>query len=200
MTKKHTEAVEATAATGENIELETVASETSNQNGESIKTKEMDRIAQLEQELELANQTKDEYYNKMLRTQADFENFRRRSRQELEQITCYAGEDLLKKVLPVIDSLERAISCFTENTDQCSWQEGVDLTHKQFLNILKSEGLEYIEALNQPFDPQVHEAVLQEEADQFNTPTVIAEMQKGYKFKGKLLRPALVKVGLPKVG
>lgn len=157
-----------------------------------------ERTAQLEQELHNALQAKDEYYNRLLRNQADFENFRRRSRQEYEQVCLCAGEDLLKKILPVVDSLERAVDCFTGNTDNGSWRDGVQLTLKQFKDILKSEGVEPVTALNEAFDPLVHEAVCHEESEAVNTPTVIAELQKGYKFKNKLLRPALVKVAAPK--
>jgi molecular chaperone GrpE len=157
-----------------------------------------ERIFQLEQELQQALQAKDENYNRLLRIQADFENFRRRSRQEYEQVCLCAGEDIIKKILPVIDSLERAIRCFTESSDNCSWQDGVQLTLKQFNDILKSEGVEPINALNEAFDPLVHEAVVQEESEAVETPTVVTELQKGYKYRNKLLRPALVKVAAPK--
>jgi molecular chaperone GrpE len=158
-----------------------------------------ERIARLEQDLGAALQAKDELYNRLLRSQADFENFRRRSRQELEQITLSAGDDLVKKILPVLDSLERAILCFTGDAENnCSWQEGVELTLKQFRNILAAEGLEPVAALEREFDPSVHEAVMQEESDSVTTPTIVAELQKGYKFRGKLIRPALVKVAVPK--
>lgn len=155
-------------------------------------------ILHLEEELIQAQQAKEEYYNRMLRMQADLENLRRRSRQELEQMAMFAGEDLLKKILPVLDSLERAIQCFAEKNDNCSWQDGVDLTLRQFQGILKSEGLEVVPALNESFNPQIHEAVCQEMMEQVTEPSVIEEMQKGYRFKGKLLRPALVKVAVPK--
>lgn len=157
-----------------------------------------EQTAQLEQELHSALQAKDEYYNRLLRVQADFDNFRRRSRQEYEQVCLCAGEDLLKKILPVVDSLERAVGCFTENSDNCSWQDGVQLTLKQFKDVLKSEGVEPVAALNEAFDPLVHEAVFHEESETVDTPTVVAELQKGYKYKNKLLRPALVKVAAPK--
>jgi molecular chaperone GrpE len=164
---------------------------------EPVEEKVEDRIGLLEQELKAAQAAKDEYYNRLLRTQADFENFRRRNRQEMEQLSTYAGEDLLKKILPVVDSLERAVDCFTEKTDSCSWQDGVLLTLKQFKSILQSEGLEPIPAKDNPFDPQVHEAVFQEESGDVELPTVVEELQKGYKYKNKLLRPALVKVASP---
>jgi molecular chaperone GrpE len=158
------------------------------------------RITELEQELHIALQAKDEYYNRLLRIQADFDNFRRRSKQEYEQVCLCAGEDLIKKILPVIDNLERAVGCFTDSTDNCSWQDGVQLTLKQFTDILKSEGVEPVASLNEIFDPLVHEAVMQENSEAVEAPTVVAELQKGYKYKNKLLRPALVKVAIPKGG
>lgn len=153
----------------------------------------------LEQELATVKQDKEALYNQMLRTQADFENFKRRSRQEFEQFSLYAGEELLKKILPVLDSLERAVACFDAAAEDAGkWQEGVELTLRQLQSILKAEGLELVPGVNEPFDPQVHEAVFQEESDQAEQTTVLEELQKGYQYKGKLIRPALVKVAVPK--
>jgi molecular chaperone GrpE len=199
MTKKHDDEVDTVAATQENVNTEEVLEEAVAQSGnaETQNDRDLDVIANLEAELRETKQAKDEYYNRMLRIQADLENYRRRSRQELEQLTLFGGEDLVKKILPVLDSLERAISSFTGKTDNGSWQNGVDLTLKQFQGILKNEGLEAISALNELFDPQIHEAVFQEPQEQVTEPTVIEEMQKGYRYKGKLLRPALVKVAVP---
>lgn len=162
--------------------------------------REAERMAELEQELHNALQAKDEYYNRLLRIQADFDNFRRRSKQEYEQVCLCAGEELIKNILPVVDSLERAVSCFKDNSDNGSWQDGVQLTLKQFKDILRSEGVEPVVSLNEAFDPLVHEAVMQEDSETVETPTVVAELQKGYKYKSKLLRPALVKVAIPKGG
>jgi molecular chaperone GrpE len=157
------------------------------------------RISSLENELAALNKEKDRIYNQMLRTQADFENYKRRTRQENEQLSLYACEELLKKILPVIDSLERAVSCFDAASENaCNWQEGVELTLRQLKDILKTDGLEEVSAVNELFDPQFHEAMLQEESDQVEHTTVIEQMQKGYKYKGKLIRPALVKVAVPK--
>ncbi len=157
------------------------------------------KIACLEEELAKVRQEKDHQYNQMLRTQADFENFRRRSRQEFEQLCQYSGEELMKKILPVLDCMERAVACFdATNENARSWQEGVVLTLRQFQNILKSDGLEEVLSLNEPFNPEFQEAVLQEESDTVKCPVVVQEMQKGYKYKSKLIRPALVKVAVPK--
>lgn len=160
---------------------------------------EKSEIERLEEELATLRQEKDALYNQMLRTKADFENFRRRTRQEYEQLSIYAGEELMKKILPVLDSMERAVACSDTASDNArSWQEGVELTLRQFQNILKADGLEEVQSLNGPFDPELQEAVFQEESDTVQCPTVVEEMQKGYKYKGKLIRPALVKVAVPK--
>jgi molecular chaperone GrpE len=157
------------------------------------------KLSLLENELAALKEEKDKIYNQMLRTQADFENFKRRTRQEYEQMSIYAGEELVKKILPVLDSLERAVACFDAATENApKWQEGVELTLRQFQSILKTDGLEEVLALNELFDPQYHEAMLQEESDQVEHPTVIEELQKGYKYKDRLIRPALVKVAVPK--
>lgn len=198
MTKKHDEAAETAAVTQENIQTGATVEEQKVESApENQNDAEQDRISGLEAQLEQAKQAKEEYYNRMLRTQADLENFRRRSRQEMEQLSLFGGETLIKKILPVLDSLERAVGSFDGKAENKSWQEGVDLTLKQFQSILKNEGLEVVPALNEPFDPQVHEAVSQEPGEQVTTPTVVEEMQKGYLYKGKLLRPALVKVAVP---
>ena len=156
------------------------------------------KIAQLENELAALKQERDELYNKMLRTQADFENFRRRSRQEFEQLAHYSGEDLIKKLLPVLDSIERAVACSDLSSENFeNWRDGIVLILRQLQNLLAGDGLEEIPAVNEMFDPQFHEAVLQEKSDQVERPTVVEEMQKGYKYKGKLIRPSLVKVAVP---
>lgn len=155
-----------------------------------------EKLSRLEQELADSQQAKDDYYNRLLRLQADFDNYRRRSKQEYEQICQFGGEDLMKKILPVLDSLERAIRCFNGDCP-AGWQEGVQLTLKQFQDILIVEGLEAIPAENADFDPQVHEAISQEESGEVETAKVIAELQRGYKFKGRVIRPALVKVAIP---
>jgi molecular chaperone GrpE len=200
--KNTTEIMENESVQDVAAEVDAASEPTINGNGDSPVTEpnnseQAERILQLEQELHNALQAKDEYYNRLLRIQADFDNFRRRSKQEYEQICLCAGEDLIKKILPVVDSLERAVSCFTDSSDNCSWQDGVQLTLKQFKDILKSEGVEPVASLNEAFDPLVHEAVMQEHSETVETPTIVAELQKGYKYKNKLLRPALVKVAVP---
>ncbi len=155
------------------------------------------KLEELEKELAALKKEKEDFCSKNLRIQADFDNFRRRSRQELEQMNLTACSELLKTILPVIDNFERAINSYNAEA-AVSWQEGIQMTFKHFLSILNNEGLEPIAATNEPFDPQIHEAMLQEESEEVEQAQVIEELQKGYKYKGKLIRPALVKVAVPK--
>jgi len=156
-----------------------------------------EKLVALEHELELVTKAKEEQNQQLLRIMADFDNFRRRTRQEHEQLSLTAGEDLIKKILPVVDSLERALA--SNNIESSAWSEGVQLTLKQFQAILTTEGLESVDSIDQEFDPQVHEAVMQDESENVTISTVVMELQKGYKYKGKLIRPALVKVAVPKL-
>lgn len=141
------------------------------------------------EELKAANE---EMEQKMCRLQADFDNFRKRSRQEKEDASKYAIGELALALLPVVDNLERALEATGEES---SLKMGVELTYQQFLATLERMGIEKIEALNNDFDPNFHEAVLLEEAGEENKGKVIAEIQKGYILNDRLLRPAMVKVG-----
>lgn len=141
------------------------------------------------EELIAANE---EMEQKLCRLQADFDNFRKRSRQEKEDVAKYAIGELALALLPVVDNLERALEAQYEESPL---KLGVELTYQQFLAALERMGIERVEALNNDFDPNFHEAVLQEEAGEENKGKVIAEIQKGYILNGRLLRPSMVKVG-----
>jgi len=141
------------------------------------------------EELKAANE---EMEQKISRLQADFDNFRKRSRQEKEDASKYAIGELALALLPVVDNLERALEATGE---EFSLKQGVELTYQQFLATLERMGIERIEALQNDFDPNFHEAVLLEEAGEENKGKVIAEIQKGYILNGRLLRPSMVKVG-----
>ena len=188
---KTTEVNETTAQVTE----ETVNSKVQTGNDQELNIEE--RVSTLEKELEVVTKAKEEQNQQLLRMMADFDNFRRRTRQEHEQLLLNAGEDLIKKILPVVDSLERALA--SENAESSAWCDGIKLTLKQFQSILTTEGLEAVDSIEQEFDPQVHEAVMQEESENVTISTVVMELQKGYKYKGKLIRPALVKVAVPKL-
>jgi len=132
--------------------------------------------------------------DRSIRTLADFENYRRRSEREREDLRRFAVADALRDMLPVVDNLERALAAGGKVEDL---KLGVELTLRQFKDLLRQRGIVEVPAVGEPFDPAVHEAVAREEAADVSVPTVTAEMQRGYSLHGKLLRPALVRVAMP---
>lgn len=129
---------------------------------------------------------------RLARAQADFENLRRRAQREREDLALHANQELLKDFLPVLDNLERALAS-AENTAAQGLHAGVELTARQFRALLEKHNVTPVAAEGQPFDPNLHEAVMQEHGD-YEVPTVVLELQKGYKIGDRLLRPAMVKV------
>jgi molecular chaperone GrpE len=146
------------------------------------------------EEWEEVKRQADENYQRYLRTQADFDNFRRRSRLERDELTQYAAAKLVEALLPTLDNLERALSSSKASADFDSLIKGIDMVYRQLEHTLTQEGLQAISAVDQPFDPELHQAVMQEAAEGKESGIVLAELQKGYKYKEKVLRPAMVKV------
>lgn len=130
--------------------------------------------------------------NRYLRLQADFENFRRRTRQEKEELAAVVTQNLLKDLLPFLDNFERALAA--EGTDEGGLRAGVEMMYKQLVEALKKEGLEYIETKDKPFDPNFHQAVMRVEDSEKEDGTIVAELQKGYMVKGRVIRPSMVQV------
>jgi molecular chaperone GrpE len=158
----------------------------------------VDAGASLEQQqdaqlAELKRQAEDNY-NNFLRTQADFDNFRRRSRQEKEEFAKYASMKLIEQMLPIIDNMERALAASKDNKDYDALVKGVEMTFRQLDQLLAEEGLKPVDAVGQPFDPEFHQAIAQVESDEHGEGVVVEQLQKGYLLKDKLLRPAMVKV------
>jgi molecular chaperone GrpE len=128
-----------------------------------------------------------------LRLAADFENFRKRVRQEQLETMQYAAATLAERLLPVLDDAQRALDHVPEGTDE-GWLRGVRLTFQHLEEALASVGVGPIEAVGQPFDPKLHEAIGSEESDQHPDDTVLTELRRGYRMHERVLRPALVKV------
>ncbi|ANE48937.1 molecular chaperone GrpE [Paenibacillus swuensis] len=145
-------------------------------------------------ELERLSALAEENNQRYLRTQADFENFRRRTRQEKEELAKYASSKVLEQLVSVLDNFERALAASKDNQDFESFAKGVDMIFRQFDSVLTSEGLTAIESVGQPFNPEFHQAIMQVETDEHEEGTVVEELQKGYRLKDKVLRPAMVKV------
>jgi molecular chaperone GrpE len=129
----------------------------------------------------------EEYKRALLQLRADFENYKRRTARHFEQIGEFAKSELLKRMLPIVDNFERALS-FEENP----YAEGMKIIYNQLLDFLKKEGVERMETLGKEFDPNLHEAVGW--VDDNEDGVIVEETQAGYTYKGKLLRPAKVKV------
>ncbi|MEF3311592.1 nucleotide exchange factor GrpE [Paenibacillus sp. GYB004] len=151
-------------------------------------------LSEAERQLEEQRKLADEHYQRYLRTQADFDNFRRRSRQEKEDFAKYASVKLIEQLIPVIDNFERAITASKDNTDHEALLKGVDMIYRQLDQVLVQEGLQRIEAVGRPFNPEFHQAVMQVESEEHEEGTVVEELQTGYMLKDKVIRPSMVKV------
>jgi molecular chaperone GrpE len=130
-----------------------------------------------------------------LRLRADYDNLARRTRLDREASEKYRAQSLLTDLLPVIDNLDRALLAEANaNNEPSPLYKGVDMVYRQLLDATTREGLEVIEAIGQPFDPNVHQAVMQESDSEQQPGTVLKELQKGYKLKDRVLRPSMVSV------
>jgi molecular chaperone GrpE len=128
------------------------------------------------------------------RTAADFANFRRRTEQDREQTLGLANEALLAKLLAIVDDFDRAIANMPRELSQLGWAEGITAIDRKLRLLLESEGLTPIDAEGQVFDPHQHEAVVREQTTAVPEGTVTAELQKGYRIRDRVLRPAMVAV------
>ena len=137
-------------------------------------------------------QQRDDYYDRLLRKTAEFDNYRKRTDRERQQLSEAAAADLLTELLPLVDDMERALRA--EGNDAEAIRKGVELIHKQLLEILRKRGVRPIEALGADFDPHYHMAVAHEHADDKREGEVIEEFRRGYTLGDRLLRPAMVKV------
>lgn len=153
------------------------------------------RIEQLERDLAFKAQEVAEFKDKYLRAMADLDNMRKRMLREREEARHYGAEHLLRDLLVVLDNLERAMQA---SGDVTQIREGVRLTHDQFKHILRQHGVEVIEAAGAPFDPAHHEAVAHIETEVHPPGVVVEEHRRGYRYRERLLRPAMVSVAKPK--
>ena len=145
-----------------------------------------------ESELEKVKAERAAYLDRAARIQAEFENFRKRSVRQQEEFREYAVADALKSLLPILDSLDRALK--TKAVSLEDFRSGIELIDKQFHDALAKLGVEPLEAEGQAFDPNFHQAVQMVDTDEVEDNHVIDELQRGYKLKERLLRPAMVRV------
>jgi molecular chaperone GrpE len=131
--------------------------------------------------------------DRLLRLRAEFDNSRRRADRERSEYLQYAAMDLLREILPVLDDFERALQHETADQD---YAKGVELIYQRLAETLKKAGLEATETEGRQFDPNLHQAVQRVETEDAKDQSILGEFQKGYNFRGKLLRPAMVKVAV----
>jgi molecular chaperone GrpE len=151
----------------------------------------------LDPEVQAARDEAEATFARYQRLAADFENYKRRSRQDLSDRTQFANEELLRKLLPLRDNLQRALEHAPEGIDR-NWFEGIKMVVRQFDDVLQAQGLSTIPSVGEKFDPAQHEAIASEETDEHEEGTIVEEMQPGYRLHNRVIRPTLVKVAHPR--
>lgn len=152
----------------------------------------------IQQALEEQKKKAAEYYDQLLRLKAEFDNFRKRSEREKVEARTWGKLDVLNPLLQIVDIFEQALDQAQHAKDVNAIRQGLEFLHKNFASFLKSEGLEVIETIGLPFDPHVAEAVEQVDGEEDQAGKVLSEVQKGYRFQGRVLRPGRVRVGAAK--
>lgn len=190
--KNNTLNEEVEAETNEQVELtneevETVFDESGDFNQGSTDIDYAAEIQNLTSKLEEAD-------NRYLRLQADFDNFRRRTRLDIEAGEKYKAQKLVTELLPALDNFERALQIESDNEQTLSVLQGMEMVYRSIVEALKKEGVEAIEAVGKEFDPNFHQAVMQGEDENFGSNIVSAEFQKGYMLKDRVIRPSMVQV------
>jgi len=144
-------------------------------------------VEQLSKQLDEAN-------TKLLRVQADYDNFRKRTQKEKEELAKYASAKLVENLLPAIDNFDRALAASAASGDYEALAKGLEMIYRQLQGTMEAEGLITMEAVGTPFNPEFHQAVMTVETDEYEDGIVVEELQKGYMLKDKVIRPAMVKV------
>ncbi len=147
---------------------------------------------ELLEKLKDVEQRSQENYDLYMRAYAEMENIKKRGVKEREDLAKFANESLIKEILPVIDSLEKALIHARDGTNPSGLAEGIEMILKGLMGTLEKAGLNEVEAIGKPFDPQFHEAISQQPDDTVPPKHVIMEMQKGYLLNGRLMRPSIV--------
>ncbi|KOR88358.1 nucleotide exchange factor GrpE [Paenibacillus solani] len=203
MNNEHKDAVQDTAA--EEILEETLENKpNSDESGPSEEAVNSEQETTVEETGETANSAEieklqaevQEHQQRTLRVQADFDNFRRRTQKEKEELGKYASSKLITELLPVIDNFERALQASEENPEFESFSKGVNMIFRQLESVLAAEGLSAMKSVGEPFNPEYHQAIMQVESEEYEEGIVVEEVQKGYMLKDKVLRPAMVKVSM----
>ena len=147
---------------------------------------------EMQQQLDKLTADLKEKEERTLRLQADFENFRRRTSREKEELAAVIKQEVLKDMLPLLDNFERAMAAETKDAE--AFQKGVDMIYTQLQEVMKKNGLEPIETDGQKFDPNFHQAVMRVQNEELENDDIAQELQKGYMAQGRVIRPSMVQV------
>jgi len=138
-------------------------------------------------------QERDDLQDRLLRSAAEFDNYRKRTERERRELSDAVSSDLIRDILPVVDDLERALAAASDSPD-AALRSGVELIHKQLLEVIRRRGAEPLTTVGEDFDPSWHEAMASEPAEGRRDGEIVAEIRKGYRIGTRLIRPAMVKV------
>ena len=164
------------------------------QEPEEIKKNKILLTAEEFQALEDKAAKSDEYFDRLLRLQADFDNYKKRLEKERIEFIKFANEEIIAEILQILDDFERAVEAGKTKHDFDVLYKGIEMIHKDFKGFLKEKGLKEIEAKGKLFNPSEHEAMMQEETNDHPEDHIIEEFQKGYTLNGRVIRPSKVKV------
>ncbi|MFD1412874.1 nucleotide exchange factor GrpE [Oceanobacillus jeddahense] len=160
---------------------------------EETDTESVEESNEAEAQIEALKNEKEELEGRILRLQAEFDNYKRRTLKEREADRKYKAQDMVQELLPVMDNFERALQVEVSEENK-SILEGIDMVYRQLQDVFTSQGVSVIETEGVDFDPNVHHAVMQIEDDSVEANKVVEELQKGYLLKDRVIRPAMVKV------
>ncbi|WP_101844336.1 nucleotide exchange factor GrpE [Halobacillus sp. Marseille-P3879] len=175
---------------------ETVEQEIIDQPNEDDNNTESDQAETSEEysEADRLREEKEEIQNRLLRLQADYDNFRRRTQKEREADRKYKSQSLVEELIPVLDNFERALQVEVDGESAQNFANGMKMVYDQFQSALDKEGVEEIPAQGEVFDPHLHQAVMQVEDENYESNIVVEQLQKGYRLNDRVIRPAMVKV------
>lgn len=181
-------------STVDSVEGSTSDSDNSSNDSSNEESSEETAVDPKDEEIQQLQLRANENEEKYLRLYAEFENYKRRIQKENETNKTYQSQRVLTDILPTIDNIERALQIEGDDESFKSLQKGVQMVHESLLRALKDNGLEEIESEGQAFDPNFHQAVVQDDNPDFKSGDITQELQKGYKLKDRVLRPSMVKV------
>ncbi|MBP0723701.1 nucleotide exchange factor GrpE [Bacillus sp. RG28] len=178
----------------EKVVNEEVVEEVIGETSAEVEETSVNEETNVEAEIQKLQAEVEEKENKYLRLHADFENYKRRALLDQQSMMTYRAQSIVTDILPVLDNFERALQVESTDEQTKSVLQGLEMVYRQLVEAVKKEGVEEIPALGQQFDPNVHQAVMQESDSSKESNEILQEFQKGYKLKDRVIRPSMVKV------